>query len=108
MLKRRESRLIKDKRPFSDGADNLLTVTLLRMKRRFQTSSIIISTMFLFCKSISSSQLKPRCQTLSYAAVRLTNNCKNLLSFENYLKNIFYTKPIDPQMAVGVQTQSVV
>ena len=46
---------------------------VVRVKLLFRTSSMITRTMCLSGRNLSSLQVRPQCQTVSYAAVRSTN-----------------------------------
>ena len=60
--------------PFSRRRSLLCLLSLVvRVKFWFLTSFMIILNMFLSDRSLSSLQIRPRCQVVSYAAVRLTN-----------------------------------
>ena len=74
MLKRRGAKTDPCGKPFFRHQSLLgLLSSVVRMKLLFRTSSMIIRVMCLSGRSLSSLQVRPRCQTVSSAAVRSIN-----------------------------------
>ena len=77
MLKRRGAKIDPCRRPFFRRWILLgLLSPVVRVELLFRTSSMIIWIMCLSGRSLSSLQMRPRCQTVSQAAVRSTNTAR--------------------------------
>ena len=81
---------------------------VVRVKLRFQTSSMIILTMCLSGISLSSMQVRPRCQTVSYAAVRLTNTAPAFFLASKEFLMFWVTEQLDLRLTSRVGTQPAI
>ena len=66
---------------------------------------MIIRIMFLFGRSLSSLQVRPPCQTVSYAAVRSTNTAPAFFFASKESSMFCVSKTIDPLSIYHVETQ---